>query len=74
MLQVTWHLIRYKMHIGIRLLLSTLTCSNLREYLQEERREVPSRYEMNRFAQDVQELRDAVARAQARLRRAAARR
>ena len=51
----------------------TLT-ANLREYLQEERREVPSRYEMKRFAQDVQELRDAVARAQARLRRAAARR
>lgn len=50
----------------------TLT-ANLREYLQEERRELPSRYEMNRFAQDVQELRDAVARAQARLRRAAAR-
>lgn len=50
----------------------TLT-ANLREYLQEERRELPSRYEMNRFAQDVQELRDALARAQARLRRAAAR-
>ena len=50
----------------------TLT-ANLREYLQEERRELPSRHEMNRFAQDVQELRDALARAQARLRRAAAR-
>ena len=49
----------------------TLT-ANLREYLQEERRELPSRHEMNRFAQDVQELRDALARAQARLRRAAA--
>ena len=50
----------------------TLT-ANLREYLQEERHELSNRYEMNRFAQDVQELRDALARAQARLRRAAAR-
>ena len=43
--------------------------ANLREYLQEEQRELPSRYEMDRFARDVQELRDAVARAEARLRR-----
>lgn len=43
--------------------------ANLREYLQEERRDLPSRYEMDRFARDVQELRDAVARAEARLRR-----
>lgn len=43
--------------------------ANVREYLQEERRDLPSRYEMNRFTRDVQELRDAVARAEARLRR-----
>ena len=43
--------------------------ANLREYLQEERRELPSCYEMDRFTRDVQELRDAVARAEARLRR-----
>ncbi len=43
--------------------------ANVREYLQEERRDLPSRYEMERFTRDVQDLRDAVARAEARLRR-----
>lgn len=43
--------------------------ANVREYLQEERRDLPSRYEMERFTREVQDLRDAVARAEARLRR-----
>ena len=43
--------------------------ANFREYLQEERRDLPSRYEMERFTREVQDLRDAVARAEARLRR-----
>ena len=40
---------------------------NVREYLQEESRDVPSRYEVERFADDVTALRDAVARLEARL-------
>jgi len=40
--------------------------SNIREYLQEERGEVPSRYEVERFAQRVDSLRDDVARLEAR--------
>ena len=43
--------------------------ANVREYLQEEQRDIPSRYEMNRFRDDVQRLRDDVERAEARLRR-----
>ena len=43
--------------------------ANVREYLQEERRDLPSRYERERFTREVQDLRDAVARAEARLRR-----
>ena len=42
---------------------------NIREYLQEERRSVPSRYEVDRFAGDVNALRDAVERLEARLNR-----
>ena len=40
---------------------------NITEYLQEERRDVPSRYEVNAFSRKVDELRDDVARAEARL-------
>ncbi len=47
--------------------------ANVREYLQEEQRELPSRYEMNRFRDDVQRLRDDVERAEARLRQLEAR-
>ena len=43
--------------------------SNVREYLQEESRDVPSRYEVERFAQQVDSLRDDVARIEARLNR-----
>ena len=42
---------------------------NIREYLQEESRDAPSRYEVERFSADVSELRDDVARIEARLRR-----
>jgi ubiquinone biosynthesis protein UbiJ len=42
---------------------------NVSEYLQEESRAVPSRYEANRFRTRVETLRDDVARAEARLRR-----
>ncbi len=42
---------------------------NVREYLTEESRDVPSRYEVERFGRDVNRLRDAVDRAEARLRR-----
>ncbi len=42
---------------------------NLGEYLTEERRDLPSRYEMTRFTRNVQTLRDDVERAEARLRR-----
>jgi ubiquinone biosynthesis protein UbiJ len=40
---------------------------NIREYLQEESRRAPSRYEVERFGRQVQVLRDDVARAEARL-------
>ena len=43
--------------------------SNIREYLQEESRDVPSRYEVERFTQRVESLRDDVARLEARLNR-----
>lgn len=42
---------------------------NIREYLQEESRELPSRYEVERFTRAVDELRDDVARLEARLKR-----
>lgn len=42
---------------------------NIREFLQEERRDVPSRYEVEAFAREVNELRDDVARVEARLNR-----
>ena len=41
--------------------------ANIREYLQEESRDVPSRYEVDRFASEVDALRDDVARFEARL-------
>ena len=41
--------------------------SNIREYLQEESGDVPSRYEVERFAQQVDSLRDDVARLEARV-------
>ncbi len=41
--------------------------SNVREYLQEESRDLPSRYEVERFAKQVDTLRDDVARFDARL-------
>ena len=40
---------------------------NITEYLQEERRDVPSRYEVESFTRKVDELRDDVARVEARL-------
>ena len=43
--------------------------TNIREYLQEESREVPSRYEFERFGSSVDALRDDVARLEARLNR-----
>ncbi len=43
--------------------------ANVREYLQEERREVPSRYEFERFGSGVDALRDDVARLEARVNR-----
>jgi ubiquinone biosynthesis protein UbiJ len=42
--------------------------ANVREYLQEESRDVPSRYEMEGFAADVGALRDDVDRLEARIR------
>ncbi len=42
---------------------------NIREYLQEESREVPSRYEVERFTKDVNRLRDDVDRLAARISR-----
>jgi len=45
--------------------------SNIREYLQEESRDVPSRYEVERFASAVYSLRDDVARLEARINRLA---
>ena len=41
--------------------------ANLREYLQEESRDVPSRYEVERFAGEVGKLRDDVDRLEARI-------
>ncbi len=43
--------------------------ANIREYLQEERRDAPSRYEVERFSDDVNILRDDVDRIEARLNR-----
>ena len=40
---------------------------NIREYLQEESGDLPSRYEVDRFTQQVNSLRDDVARLEARL-------
>jgi ubiquinone biosynthesis protein UbiJ len=42
---------------------------NVREYLQEESRDVPSRYEVERFARRVNSLRDDTDRLEARIRR-----
>lgn len=42
---------------------------NIREYLQEESRDLPTRYEVERFVQQVGELRDDVERIAARLKR-----
>ena len=42
---------------------------NFTEFLQEERRDVPSRYEVEAFTRKVDELRDDVARVEARLKR-----
>ena len=43
--------------------------SNIREYLQEEGRDAPSRYEVDRFTRDVHALRDDVERVEARINR-----
>ncbi len=43
--------------------------ANIREYLQEESREAPSRYEVEKFNADVSKLRDDVDRIEARLNR-----
>lgn len=43
--------------------------ANIREYLQEESRDVPSRYEVDRFADKVSALRDDVDRLEARMNR-----
>ena len=43
--------------------------ANIREYLQEESRDAPSRYEVERFNADVSKLRDDVERIEARLNR-----
>lgn len=43
--------------------------NNIREYLQEESRDVPSRYEVERFTRGVNALRDDVARLEARIRK-----
>lgn len=48
--------------------------SNIREYLQEESRDLPSRYETERFARDVNTLRDDVDRLAARVERLGGRR
>ncbi len=47
----------------------SIMAANIREYLQEETRDVPSPYEMERFRREVQTLRDDVDRAAVRLRR-----
>jgi ubiquinone biosynthesis protein UbiJ len=43
--------------------------ANIREYLQEESRDAPSRYEVDKFTADVSALRDDVDRVEARLNR-----
>jgi ubiquinone biosynthesis protein UbiJ len=43
--------------------------ANIREYLQEESRDAPSRYEVERFVSDVNTLRDDVERLEARINR-----
>ena len=43
--------------------------ANIREYLQEESRDAPSRYEVEKFNTDVSKLRDDVGRLEARLNR-----
>ena len=43
--------------------------SNVREYFQEESRELPSRYEVEKFSQQVDSLRDDVARLEARFKK-----
>ncbi|MBT8105729.1 MAG: hypothetical protein HKP05_08825 [Woeseiaceae bacterium] len=47
----------------------TTMAGNIREYLQEESRDLPSRYEMERFTSAVDVLRDDVDRLAARMRR-----
>ena len=42
---------------------------NIREYLQEESRDLPTRYEVEQFSQRVGKLRDDVERIAARLKR-----
>ena len=42
---------------------------NVREYLTEESRDVPSRYEVERFGREIDRLRDGVDRVEARIRR-----
>lgn len=46
---------------------SSIMGENIREYLQEESRDVPSRYEVERFSKRVNELRDDVDRLAARI-------
>jgi ubiquinone biosynthesis protein UbiJ len=48
---------------------STTMGNNVREYLQEESRDLPTRYEVDRFSSDLGVLRDDVERLAARLRR-----
>jgi ubiquinone biosynthesis protein UbiJ len=43
--------------------------ANIREYLQEEGRDAPSRYEVDAFSSNVSTLRDDVDRVEARLNR-----
>ena len=47
----------------------SIMAENIREYLQEESRDVPSRYEVERFTSDVGALRDDVDRLEARIKR-----
>jgi ubiquinone biosynthesis protein UbiJ len=48
---------------------SSVMGTNIREYLQEESRDVPSRYEVDRFSVNVSSLRDDVDRLEARIKR-----
>ena len=48
---------------------SAVMGANLREYLQEESRDVPSRYEVDRFSKRVGSLRDDIDRLEARIKR-----